>query len=197
MNAPFDVMRTRLNLGISSVVYEKKLFQLTKLIWKKEGIRGFYVGFTGNLVGIPLFTTLNMSSYYYLKNYLYKNYSNGKSISNLLRPWRLEHKFGLDTLSSIITGCLTQLVTNPIWVCKTRLQSQKLHKIDDYRNIFDAMNKITRREGVYGLFKGLVPSMFGVTHFIIYIPLYDFLNRFHDSYFEKNSGNWNTSLLTL
>lgn len=80
------------------------------------------------------------------------------------------------------------MITNPIWVSKTRLQSQKLHQIDDYKNILDAMVKIGRREGMYGLFKGLVPSLFGISHFIIYMPLYDYLNRFHDSYFEHGEG---------
>ena len=77
MNSPFDVMRTRLNLGLSSINSENKLLSLIKQIWKFEGIKGFYVGFTGNLIGIPLFQTLNLTSYYYLKNILYNNVSNG------------------------------------------------------------------------------------------------------------------------
>ena len=77
MNSPFDVMRTRLNLGLSSVLSENRLFPLIHSIWKHEGLKGFYVGFTGNLIGIPLFQTLNLTSYYYLKNFFYKNISNG------------------------------------------------------------------------------------------------------------------------
>ena len=85
---------------------------------------------------------------------------------------------------------MTQIVTNPIWVAKTRLQSQKLHNIKDYRNIIDALVKIFQREGMYGLFKGLVPSLFGVSHFMIYMPLYDYLNRFHDFHFRYNEGKF-------
>ena len=77
MNSPFDVMRTRLNLGLSSVLAENRLFPLIQKIWKHEGLKGFYIGFTGNLIGIPLFQTLNLTSYYSLKNFFYKKYSYG------------------------------------------------------------------------------------------------------------------------
>ena len=100
--------------------------------------------------------------------------------------------FSQDIFSSMISGTLTQIITNPIWVGKTRLQSQKLHNIDDYKHIFDAINKIFKNEGVYGLFKGLVPSVFGVMHFVIYMPLYDYFNRIHIQYYksEQNEGEF-------
>lgn len=91
----------------------------------------------------------------------------------------------MDFTASLFSGSMTQVVTNPIWVAKTRLQSQKLHNIKDYKNILDALNKIARREGIYGLFKGLLPSLIGTSHFMIYMPLYDYLNRFHDLNFRK------------
>jgi hypothetical protein len=90
MNSPFDIMRTRLNLGLSSVVSENSLFSLVKYIWRNEGIRGFYIGFTGNLIGIPIFQTINLTSYYYLKNYFYKNHGNGKE--KLIYPFNQKTK---------------------------------------------------------------------------------------------------------
>lgn len=91
-----------------------------------------------------------------------------------------------DVASSIISGVLTQLLTNPIWVAKTRLQCQKLHGVQDYRNVFDGMHKVFQREGVYGLYKGVTVSMIGTLHFVIYMPLYDYLNREYIKMFRKN-----------
>lgn len=92
-----------------------------------------------------------------------------------------------DVTSSIISGALTQLLTNPIWVAKTRLQCQKLHGVQDYRNVFDGMHKVFQREGVYGLYKGVTVSMIGTLHFVIYMPLYDYLNREYTNMF-RNKG---------
>ena len=166
-------------MGDSSKHSEKYLIQLIKRIWRIEGIKGYYVGFTGNLVGIPMTNTLSFSFYYYFKvklrelEYMKRNKSNQNKLIQV------------DFLASTLTGVLTQTITNPIWVAKTRLQTQKLHGIVDYKNIFDALLKIYSREGIYGGFKGLLPSMFGTVHLSIYLPLYDLFNRLHDSYFAK------------
>lgn len=96
-----------------------------------------------------------------------------------------------DLLSSIISGGLTQLITNPIWVAKTRLQCQRLHGVSDYKNLFDGMFKVFQREGIYGLYKGVVISMIGSLHFMIYMPLYDLLNRESVKYFKVSESNTN------
>jgi solute carrier family 25 (mitochondrial folate transporter), member 32 len=54
-------------------------------------------------------------------------------------------------------GILTLLMTNPIWVVKTRLCLQYDNKIDfnsdkRYRGMIDGLSKIYRTEGLRGLY---------------------------------------------
>ena len=73
------------------------------------------------------------------------------------------------------------MVTNPIWVIKTRLMSQSGAKAADgsfrspwhYRNTLDAARKMYTTEGVLSFYSGLTPALFGLTHVAIQFPLYE------------------------
>lgn len=75
-------------------------------------------------------------------------------------------------LSALEAGALVCLVTNPVWVVKTRLQLQQraalqaLPKVvlpaataPPYAGFADAVRSIARQEGLGGFYKGLGPSM--------------------------------------
>ena len=86
--------------------------------------------------------------------------------------------------SSIVAGGSSTMVTNPIWVIKTRLMSQVSRKSIasnevrppwHYRSTFDAAKKMYRTEGILSFYSGLTPALLGLTHVAIQFPAYEYL----------------------
>ena len=84
-------------------------------------------------------------------------------------------------------GLVVCIGTNPIWVVKTRLQLQKKTDaaspetrrarsgtaVRPYRGFVDALAQIARNEGVAGLYKGLGPRVFLVSHGALQFAAYE------------------------
>lgn len=71
------------------------------------------------------------------------------------------------------TGTFTALFTNPIWVIKTRMLSTSSSYPGAYTSISDGVRQIFRSEGLRGFYKGLVPSLFGVSHGALQFMAYE------------------------
>lgn len=77
------------------------------------------------------------------------------------------------------------MVTNPIWVVKTRLMSQSsaaslsssLRAPWQYHGTFDAIRKMYVAEGIKPFYSGLTPAMLGLTHVAIQFPLYEVFKK--------------------
>jgi solute carrier family 25 folate transporter 32 len=46
-----------------------------------------------------------------------------------------------------------------------------------YNNTFDAFRLLLKNDGFYGLYRGLLPSLFGVSHVVIQFPVYEYLKH--------------------
>ena len=91
--------------------------------------------------------------------------------------WWCIHAIMLHSLQCGVTGRLSQvcLLTNPIWVIKTRLQLQRATSLrssaakvarrvpstraSPYRGFTHAVRQIAREEGFAGFYRGLLPSL--------------------------------------
>ncbi|EME43346.1 hypothetical protein DOTSEDRAFT_89244 [Dothistroma septosporum NZE10] len=80
-------------------------------------------------------------------------------------------------LASGSSGILTAVATNPIWVIKTRMLSTAKDAPGAYRSIVHGTITLYKAEGVRGFYRGLVPSLFGVSHGAIQFMAYEQLKN--------------------
>lgn len=138
-----------------------------RVIWKEEGLKGMYRGLGPIILGyLPTwavwFTVYGKSKEYF-----------GKKSDNtiLVNFW-----------SSIVAGGCSTMVTNPIWVIKTRLMSQVSRNSSSdgrppwhYKSTLDAARKMYTTEGFLSFYSGLTPALLGLTHVAVQFPAYEYL----------------------
>lgn len=138
-------------------------------ILRDEGVKGLYRGLTPSL-----FALLPNWAVYFT---VYERFK--VAIAKHVRPeWAGSP--GVHMAAAAGAGAATMLITNPLWVVKTRLQTQnmgmKMGRGTNpalYKGTADALLRIAREEGIAGLYSGLGPSLLGVMHVVIQFPLYE------------------------
>ncbi|PHH61249.1 hypothetical protein CDD81_627 [Ophiocordyceps australis] len=196
VTCPLDVIKTKLQAqGAYRLIEDGRhvghpklyngLVGTAKVIWRQEGIRGMYRGLGPIVLGYLPTWAVWFTVYNECKGYL-SQYTEKKYIVNF---W-----------SSIIAGASSTIVTNPIWVIKTRLMSQSympegeqrystvLPKTGNtpttrptlqapwhYRSTLDAAKKMYTSEGLASFYSGLTPALLGLTHVAVQFPTYEFL----------------------
>lgn len=167
---PLDVVKTRLQGQVHAegmkVKYRGTVHTLRR-ICRDEGMRGLYRGLSPTLMGmIPTWAT------YFTSYNLIKRRLEAAGVSGLSG----EKESLVHTISACGAGCLTATATNPIWVVKTRIQMTP-SSTSEYNGTAGAVTKIFRSEGWMGFYKGLGPSLLGVSHITIQFPLYEYFKK--------------------
>lgn len=166
---PFDLIKVRfaVNDGHSGFTphYTGSIDAVRKIV-KSEGVSGLYRGVVPNVLG----SGASWGFYFLLYNCL-KTWMQDGNTTKALSPW-------VHTFAAVNAGVITLVMTNPIWVVKTRLclQYGEDHHLSDskkYTGTMDALRKIHKTEGIKGLYKGLTPGLFGVSHGTLQFVAYE------------------------
>lgn len=163
--SPFDVAKVRVQVqgSLGKIKYHGSFFSISKLIYKEEGYKGFFKGIGPALCTVPLFWAIYWSSYDTFKEKLEVHLPHNPHLKN--------------TLAAIGAGATGDVLTNPLWVIRTRIQAQALHiDISNQNNsAFSIIRKIYLEEGVLAFYRGLGASFLGLIHVAIQFPLYEYL----------------------
>lgn len=169
---PLDLVKTQFQVHTtarSEIISKPYLytFRYLKEIYSKFGLRkGLYQGLSANLAG----STASWGLYFYLYDWtktLFPTNDRGNLSS------------GNYFVASSAAAAVTVLFTNPLWMIKTRLCMQTPGNPSNYNGLIDAFIRISKEEGPRGLYRGLVPGLFGVSHGAIQFMAYEQLKNFH------------------
>ncbi|XP_031846401.1 solute carrier family 25 member 32 [Nomia melanderi] len=187
---PLDLIKTRfaVNDGRSqSTPQYRGLLNAGRQILKTEGMRGLYKGVTPNVLG----SGGSWGCYFLVYNTI-KGWIQGGNSKKPLGP-------SVHMACAAHAGVITLLMTNPFWVVKTRLclqykEDKNLPEKFRYKGTIDAIRKIYRTDGIRGLYRGLVPGLFGVSHgaiqFMVYEELKNRYNTYRDVPIDTNLDTW-------
>lgn len=158
-------------------------------IWLEGGSRAFYNGVIPALIGSGASWGLYFYFYEMTKRYIVRSQGDpGYKIKAYEHMW-----------AAMLSGAITCLFTNPIWLIKTRIQLQQANvknapvssqAITPYRGTVDAFRSIVREEGIRGLYRGIVPALFLTSHGAVQFSIYEDLKR----RFPAEEGNASSRL---
>ncbi|KAL3862102.1 hypothetical protein ACJMK2_008095 [Sinanodonta woodiana] len=147
---PLDLVKNRMQLsGEGGRAKEHKTsLHAIKSILKNEGFKGMYTGLSAGLLRQASYTTVRLGIY----TSLFEKFSKGGKPPNFFM------KAGI----GITAGGIGAFVGTPAEVALIRMTADgrlPLAERRGYKNVFDALIRITREEGVLTLWRGCLPTV--------------------------------------
>ena len=192
--SPFDVLKTRMQVqgdrSANTMLYSR-LHKSFATIVKQEGIRGLFRGYKATLMTTPIFHSIYFPVYEGLRRKLSKEFNLDKS------------DFVIVTTSSAFTGILCNVITNPLWLVRIRMQAEVFRSTWEsnytrkYKSVFRSVYNIYQREGFFALYTGLAASMIGISHVAIYFPLYEQFKSYFKSRYNMSDHNLSSKFVLM
>lgn len=180
---PLEVIKTRMQIQVRTLLCLSPAssfqlqggrgvnhFGLSSLLFvaKQEGLKGLYRGYSVTAFCSPMFNAMYFPMYEGFKKHFRESFE------------LEEGSFRLYGCSAVASGLISNVITNPFWMVRTRMQAETFRSMceQNYRskyslNLFKNIWLIWQREGFFTLYNGLSASMLGVMHPLIYFPLYE------------------------
>ncbi|XP_015190199.1 PREDICTED: solute carrier family 25 member 35-like isoform X2 [Polistes dominula] len=142
-------------------------------LWKQGGIAAVFRGWYANIPRLFVGSSTQLTTFGLVSDWL-------ESL-NILTDYPITLTF----VSSLIGGSCVALTMQPFDVLATRLYNQKATKDGKggtlYNGLFDALIKIWRTEGLYGLYKGTFPTWMRIApHTVLCLVFYKKLDQLYD-----------------
>jgi solute carrier family 25 (mitochondrial folate transporter), member 32 len=166
--APLDLTKVRMQvegtLSRQGKSYTQGVLSYVKKIYIEEGLKGVFKGVGPALVTVPFFWGVYWPVYGGVKDYLSEKHSLSTPVVNLC--------------AAVSAGAIGDVLTNPFWVVRTRIQTLALHPeahLSPDISTLQMMQTIYSTEGWHAFYKGLGASFLGLSHVAIQFPLCEFM----------------------
>ncbi|KAL3455625.1 mitochondrial carrier domain-containing protein [Aspergillus heterothallicus] len=175
---PLDLIKTRLQVDRTEGSRVGGSVRVIRQIFHTEGgLAAFYRGLTPNIIGNSSSWALYFLLYGDIKGAIaHRKQESAKQLTS-------SDYF----ISSGAAGALTSILTNPIWVIKTRMLATGSKSPGAYTSFTTGAVQIFRSEGLPGFYRGLIPSLFGVSHGALQFMAYEKLKLYRTKTAAKSS----------
>ncbi|VUC36859.1 unnamed protein product [Clonostachys rosea] len=185
---PLDIVKTRMQLQQRNVPPAERpsMWGLVRSMTNRHNPLGaLYRGLTPNLIG----NASSWASFFFFK----------ARVERALKYWR-----GRDRptpadyfISPAVAGAITTVLTNPIWVIKTRMLSSDKGAEGAYPSMSAGVRTILSSEGIRGFYRGLGVSLIGVSHGAVQFAVYEPAKRMYVASREDPSAPIRTEATML
>lgn len=146
---PLDLVKTRMQVCVVSDRSKPSSASVLLGVIRNEGFRTLYTGLSAGLLRQATYTTTRLGTY----QFLFEKFSNkdGSTPSFLM-------KAGL----GMTAGATGAFVGTPAEISLIRMTSDGNLPADqrrNYKNVFDAIFRILKEEGLFTLWRGVIPTM--------------------------------------
>lgn len=168
---PLDLIKVRFQAN-AFVGQSPWIGSAARQIFHTEGWRGLYGGIGPSLVG----ATIANGGFFFIYEFAKDQMRRPRAGSTTEVQLSSQHYLA----ASMWAGAVMVLMTNPIWLIKTRLQLQQqrlgtMASGNDYRGLLHGLRCVVREEGWLALYRGIVPALLltsnGAVQFMIYEKL--------------------------
>ncbi|KAK0739836.1 mitochondrial carrier domain-containing protein [Apiosordaria backusii] len=192
---PLDIVKTRMQIHRSSHNPNSPPPTTVSLIRSLSSnprpIASLYRGLTPNLIG----NATSWASFFFFKNTVERGilYLKAPPLSSQNDTAANTTTASLSPpdffLASLAAGALTQIITNPIWVLKTRMVSSDAGTKGAYPHMWAGAVHLFTTEGIKGFYRGLGVGMLAVSHGAVQFAVYDPLKKMYSArHREKQAG---------
>jgi solute carrier family 25 folate transporter 32 len=187
--APLDLVRTRMQVwgDVSSSSLGLSAQGVFREIYQTEGFRGMFRGLGATLVTVPLFWGVYFPLYDHLK------YTATQRNPNL-------HPSLVHCGSAVATGAVADLICNPLFVVRTRLQTQSLHQLAEHQSIHETTGMVQtgislyQKHGPTIFWRGMSANLMGLSHVAVQFPVYEYFKQYSR---DRKQGQVETPLELL
>ena len=173
--APLDLLRTRMQVagGLEKgAATNPKIIKSLYEIYASDGLRGCFRGLGATLATVPAFWGLYFPLYESLKRQF-------MAVSSSYGDGGHNHHALVHLSSAMCAGAVADVVCNPMFVVRTRMQTEALHYFQvpagerQPHGVARTIIGLYREGGVPIFWRGLTASLLGLFHVGIQFPVYE------------------------